>query len=101
MKKKFEDPLDLNEEYLSKLVKTYSSMKPSESAKIILNHKMSIVLKLLDLFKQKDAGKILAQMILINKEKTVSIVEHYTEFQSNYTKELMRKEISSKDLNKD
>ena len=101
LQKKFSARIYVNEENAERLVKTYQTMKPAQAAPLILKHKFRVLLKLLDMLKSGSAAKIFTEMLMLNRNRVVSVVEKYTGFDTPYTKELMKREISEKDLGKE
>jgi flagellar motility protein MotE (MotC chaperone) len=96
--RKFRERINLDKIKLARLVKTYSSMKANEAAPLLLKHNKRVIVRVLDVMKEKVAAKIYTEMLKLDKDRSVLLAELYTGFNTNYTKELMKKEISEKDL---
>ena len=98
LNRKFSEKLKVEEKNTDRLVKTYEKMKPSEVAPLILKHNMKVILKIVDKMKPAIASKIMTEMLKVDKKRVVLVSEKYTGFDTDYTRELMKKEINEKDL---
>jgi len=98
LSKKFSDTANVEDESVRRLVKTYENMKPTEVAPLILKHEMKVILKIIDIIKPAVAGIIYSEMLKLDRNRVVLVSEKYTGFDTDYTRELMKKEIDEKDL---